>query len=146
MLSQSKSLRLRFVVSMCMVLAAGAVSMGTSCITAPKGKGGNGGNGGTSGATGGTINGTVDSLGDNAPIGAGVTVTATDSASGVAYVATTSSTGTYSIANVPKGDGTITLSTLPTGCTVPAAVNYTGETNGGTLSFNIIVNCPIQLP
>lgn len=145
MLSQSKSLRLRFVVSMCMVLAAGAVSMGTSCITAPKGKGGTGGTG-SSGATGGTINGTVDSLADNAPIGAGVTVTATDSASGVAYVGTTAANGTYSIANVPKGDGTITLSTLPTGCTVPSTVNYTGEANGGTLTYNIIVDCPIQLP
>lgn len=140
MLGQSKAMRVRFVVTMCMVLAGGAVSMGTSCITAPKGKG-------TAGAgAGGTINGTVDSLGDNAPIGSGVTVTATDSATGSTFTGTTASNGTFSITGVPKGGGTLTLSTLPAGCTIPTATVYTGEANGGTLTYNIIVDCPIQLP
>jgi hypothetical protein len=136
MLSQSKSIRLRFVVSMCMVLAAGAVSMGTSCITAPKGKGSTGG-------AGGTITGTIDSLGDGAAI-PGVTVTATDSV-GATYVATTAANGTYTITSVPKGTGTILLSTLPTGCTVPPAASYS-ESNGGTFTYNTTVDCPIQLP
>ena len=64
MSSQSKAMRLRFVVTMCMVLAGGAVSMGTSCITAPKGKT-------AAGASTGTINGVVDSS-NHSPIGAGL--------------------------------------------------------------------------
>ena len=139
MLSQSKSTRIRFVVTMCMVLAGGAVSMGTSCITGPK-KAGSGG----SGTSTGTINGSVDSLGDNAAI-PGATVTATDSASGATVVATTSSGGSFSLTNVPAGSGTLVLSTLPSGCTVPAATNYS-LTKGGTLTYNIVVDCPIELP
>jgi|GEM_PF-4128814 hypothetical protein len=131
MLSQSKSIRLRFVVSMCMVLAAGAVSMGTSCITSPKGKGA---------GAGGTINGTVDSASTGAPIGAGVTVTATDSV-GATYIGTTASNGTYSITGVPKGPGTLLLSNLPTGCPAPAALDYTVQNNGGMQTININVSC-----
>lgn len=138
MFSQSKAMRVRFVVTMCMVLAGGAVSMGTSCITAPKGKGGTG--------AGGTINGTVDSLGDGAAIGSGVTVTATDSATGSTFVGTTAANGTFSITGVPKGGGTLTVSTVPSGCTAPSIQAYSGETNGGTLTYNITVDCPIELP
>jgi hypothetical protein len=123
-----------------MVLAGGAVSMGTSCITAPKGKGS------TGAGAGGTINGTVDSLGDNAPIGAGVTATATDSATGATFTATTASNGTFSITGVVKGSGSVLLSNLPSGCTVPAAQTYSSLNNGGTLTYTIIVDCPIQLP
>ena len=137
MLGQNKSTRLRFVVTMCMVLAGGAVSMGTSCITAPKGKGSTG--------SGGTINGTIDSTSDNAPIGAGITVTATDSATAATFVATTASNGTYSITDVVKGSGTLVVSTLPTGCTVPATINYS-VSNGGTLTYNIGVTCSTTLP
>jgi Carboxypeptidase regulatory-like domain len=132
MLRQSKSLRLRFVVSMCMVLAAGAVSMGTSCITAPKGKGS------TGGATGGTINGSVDSLNDAAPI-PGVTVTATDSATAATFAATTGSDGTFSITHVVAGHGTLTFSNLPVNCTPPQQT-YAIQ-NGGTLTYNQAVNC-----
>jgi hypothetical protein len=140
MLSQSKAMRVRFVVTMCMVLAGGAVSMGTSCITAPKGKGG------TGAGAGGTINGTVDSLADGAAIGAGVTVTATDSATGSTFVGTTAANGTFSITGVPKGGGVLTVTTVPSGCTAPSVQPYSGETNGGTLTYNISVDCPIQLP
>ncbi len=140
MLSQSKAIRLRFVVTMCMVLAAGAVSMGTSCITAPKDK-----KSGSSDTTG-TITGTVDSASDNASIGAGVTATATDSATGATYVATTASNGTYSIASVPVGAGTLLLSNLPSGCTVPAAISYSLKNGGGTLTYNIGVVCETELP
>jgi hypothetical protein len=128
MLSPSKSTRIRFVMTMCMVLAGGAVSMGTSCITGPKKAGGGG-----SGTTTGTINGSVDSLGDNAAI------------PGATVVATTSSGGSFSLTDVPAGSGTLVLSTLPTGCTVPAATNYSLN-KGGTLTYNIVVDCPIQLP
>lgn len=128
----SKSTRLKFVVTMCMVLAGGAVSMGTSCITSPK-KSGSG--------SGGTISGTVDSLATGDPIGAGVTVTATDSATGSTAVGTTASNGTYSISGVPIGSGTLTVSTLPSGCGVPPAIDYTVAHNGGSQTDNITVNC-----
>jgi Carboxypeptidase regulatory-like domain len=131
MLTQSKSIRLRFVVSMCMVLAAGAVSMGTSCITAPK-------KGSTGGGTGGTINGSVDSLNDAAPI-PGVTVTATDSATSATRNATTGSDGTFSITDVPAGNGTLTFTNLPVNC-IPPQQTYSIR-NGGTLTYNQAVNC-----
>ena len=139
MLGQNKSTRLRFVVTMCMVLAGGAVSMGTSCITSPKDKGS------TGAGAGGTINGTVDSTSDSAPIGAGVTVTATDSATAATFVATTASNGTYSITGVVKGSGTLVVSNLPSGCTVPATIDYSIN-NGGTLTYNIGVTCSTELP
>jgi hypothetical protein len=133
MLSQNKAMRVRFVVTMCMVLAGGAVSMGTSCITAPK-------KAGTSGGAGGTINGTVDSLSDAAPI-PGVTVSAIDSVSGATESATTASDGSFSISSVPKGNGTITFTTLPSGCQTPSLQTYSIN-NGGTLTYNTVINCP----
>jgi uncharacterized protein YfaS (alpha-2-macroglobulin family) len=114
-----------------MVLAAGAVSMGTSCITAPKKS--------STGGAGGTIKGTVDSLSDAAPI-PGVTVTATDSATGAVHSATTASDGTFSISDVPKGDGTLTFTNLPSGCQTPSLQTYSIN-NGGTLTYDTAVNC-----
>jgi Carboxypeptidase regulatory-like domain len=134
MLSQSKAMRLRFVVTMCMVLAGGAVSMGTSCITAPKGKSG-------TGATTGTLNGTVDSSNAD-PIGAGIAVTATDGATAAQVVGTTAADGSYSLTDVPAGSGTLTVGPFSSasGCSAPAATNYT-LTKGGTLTYNILVPC-----
>jgi hypothetical protein len=140
MLVGKGSARLKLVMTLCMVLAGGAVSMGTSCITAPKKNGS-----GNSGSGTGTINGAVDSLGDGAPIGAGITVTATDSATGATFVGTTAANGTYSISDVPSGAGSLLLSNLPSGCTVPTVQTY-NETSGGTLTYNIKVDCPIELP
>jgi hypothetical protein len=138
MLSQSKATRIRFVVTLCMVLAGGAVSMGTSCITGPKKAGS-----GSGGSKTGTINGTVDSS-DADPIGSGITVTATDSASGATFVGTTGTNGAYSISDVVAGSGTLVVSGFPSGCTAPATINYT--INGGTLTYNIGVPCSITLP
>ncbi|MFI5250393.1 MAG: carboxypeptidase-like regulatory domain-containing protein, partial [Gemmatimonadales bacterium] len=134
MSSQSKSMRLRFVVTMCMVLAGGAVSMGTSCITAPKGKT-------ASGASTGTINGVVDSS-NNSPIGAGLSVTATDGATGTQVTGNTAADGSYSLTDVPAGSGTLTVGPFgsASGCSAPAATNYT-MTKGGTLTENIKVPC-----
>jgi hypothetical protein len=137
MLSPSKSIRLRFVVTMCMVLAGGAVSMGTSCITAPKGKGTAGG------ATTGTINGTVDS--SNGGAVNGLTVTATDSATAATVVATTSSSGAYTLSDVPAGSGTLVVSGFASGCTAPTTINY-ALSKGGTLTYNIGVPCTTTLP
>jgi hypothetical protein len=139
MFSQSRSVRLRFVVTVGMVLAAGAASMGTSCITAPKKNGGGGG-----GVTTGTINGTVDSSNTD-PIGAGITVTATDSATGATVVGTTASNGSYSLTQVPAGSGTLVVSGFPSGCTAPATIDYS-LSNNGTLTYNIGVPCSTTLP
>jgi hypothetical protein len=133
MLSQSTTIRLRFVITMCMVLAGGAVSMGTSCITAPKGK--------PSGASTGTINGVVDSSNAD-PYGAGLTVTATDGATGTQVIANTAADGSYSLTEVPAGSGKLTVGPFgsASGCSAPAATNYT-MTKGGTLTENISVPC-----
>jgi hypothetical protein len=138
MLIQSKATRIRFVVTLCMVLAGGAVSMGTSCITGPKKAGS-----GSGGSKTGTINGTVDSSNAD-PIGSGITVTATDSASGATFVGTTGTNGAYSISDVVAGSGTLVVSGFPSGCTAPTTINYT--INGGTLTYNIGVPCSITLP
>jgi len=139
MLIQSKATRIRFVVTLCMVLAGGAVSMGTSCITGPKKAGS-----GSGGSTTGTINGTVDSSNAD-PIGSGITVTATDSASGSTFVGTTGTNGAYSISDVPAGSGTLIVSGFPSGCTAPTTIDY-ALTKGGTLTYNIGVPCSITLP
>lgn len=134
MSSQSKAMRLRFVVTMCMVLAGGAVSMGTSCITAPKGKT-------ASGASTGTINGVVDSS-NGGPIGAGLPVAATDGATGTRVTSNTAADGSYSLTDVPPGSGTLTVGPFgsASGCSAPAATNYT-MTKGGILTENISVPC-----
>ena len=138
MLSQSKATRIRFVVTLCMVLAGGAVSMGTSCITGPRRPGA------AVGSTTGTINGTVDSSNAD-PVGSGITVTATDSASGSTFVGTTGTNGAYSISDVPAGSGTLVVSGFPSGCSAPATIDY-ALTKGGTLTYNIGVPCSVTLP
>lgn len=85
------------------------------------------------GGTTGTISGTVTSPQRGAL--SGVTVTA---AGGPA--ATTSATGTYTIANVPGGSPSVSLGTVPTGCTAPAAQTVT-VTAGATVTANFAVTC-----
>jgi hypothetical protein len=125
MLSQNKSTRLRFVVTMCMVLAAGAVSMGTSCIkpaTGPKE---------------GNLTGTVDT--NSAPL-AGAVVTATITSSGATYTGTTAADGTYLISGIADGAGTVTVTTFPSTCTAGTVANY-DLTGKGTQTFNFNLVC-----
>jgi hypothetical protein len=125
MLSQSKSTRIRFVVTLGMVLAGGAVSMGTSCIkpaTGPKA---------------GNISGTVDT--NSAPV-SGAVVTATITGSGATYTATTASDGSYEITSIADGAGTVTVTTFPSTCTTPTPSNY-DLTGNGTQTFNFNLVC-----
>jgi hypothetical protein len=54
---------------------------------------------------------------------------------------TSGSNGTFTVSSVPAGGGTLVLSTLPSGCTAPADLSYTGVTAGGTLTRNLTLNC-----
>jgi hypothetical protein len=83
----------------------------------------------------GSIAGTVTSPQRGAL--SGVTVTATG-----AFTATTNGTGAYSIANVPTGPKTVSLSNLPAGCTLPPSQTAT-VTNGGTATVNFSVTCTV---
>ncbi|MFN0098751.1 MAG: hypothetical protein ACKVS7_08765 [Gemmatimonadaceae bacterium] len=81
----------------------------------------------------GTINGTVTSPARGAL--SGVTVVVSGGATG-----TTSATGTYSITTVAPGTRTVSLSTLPAGCTAPAAQSV-GVGSGSTNTVNFTVDC-----
>jgi hypothetical protein len=94
----------------------------------------------SSGPKVGTLTGTVDNT-NGAPIGAGVTVTATKDDTKMTYVGVTAADGTFKIPDVPVGSGVITLGTLPTGCSVPPALAYTTVNNGGTKIIDLIVMC-----
>jgi hypothetical protein len=73
-----------------------------------------------------------------------VTVTPTG-ATALAAVQTTTS-GTYTVDNVPVGDGNLTVSNLPSNCAATVAVQYTGLKNGGSRVLNIVVGCSTTLP
>ncbi len=81
----------------------------------------------------GTINGTVTSPARGAL--SGVTVVVSGGSTG-----TTSATGTYSITTVAPGTRTVSLSTLPAGCTAPAAQSI-GVASGSTNTVNFSVDC-----
>jgi Carboxypeptidase regulatory-like domain len=87
----------------------------------------------------GTISGTIVSNQGNTPI-AGATVSASNGG-GAPVTAVTSATGTYSLANVASGAGTLTITALPAGCTA-AAAPYT-LTSGGTSTVNVTATCPV---
>jgi hypothetical protein len=87
----------------------------------------------------GTINGTIRSNQGNTPI-AGATVSASNGG-GTPVTAVTSATGTYTLPNVASGAGTLTITTLPAGCTA-AATPY-ALTSGGTSTVDVTASCPI---
>jgi hypothetical protein len=87
----------------------------------------------------GTVQGTVSSsLGGGI---ASVSVVVTPTGGAALPAATTNAQGLYSVANVPIGTGAVAVSGLPAGCTAPAPTNYSGLTNGGTVTVNITVTC-----
>ncbi len=90
--------------------------------------------------TTGTVSGVVTRASDGSAI-PGATVTLTPTGGTALAAVTTSSTGAYTIGNVPAGDGSIAVGTLPAGCTVPAAQSYTGLVAGQTVTRNIVVTC-----
>ncbi|MBC7843742.1 MAG: carboxypeptidase regulatory-like domain-containing protein [Gemmatimonadaceae bacterium] len=87
----------------------------------------------------GTISGTVISNQGSTPI-AGATVSASNGG-GTPVTAVTSATGTYTLANVASGAGTLTITALPTGCTA-ASPAYTLP-SGGATTVNVTASCPV---
>lgn len=87
----------------------------------------------------GTIEGTLRSNQGNTPI-AGATISASNGG-GAPVTAVTSATGTYSLANVAAGAGTLTITALPSGCT--AAAQAYSLSSGGTSTVDITASCPI---
>jgi hypothetical protein len=87
----------------------------------------------------GTVSGTLRSNQGNTPI-AGATVSASNGG-GTPVTAVTSATGTYSLANVASGTGTLTVTALPAGCT--AASTPYSLTSGGTSTVDITATCPV---
>ena len=121
-----RSPHLVFALRICAIATGVAVSTASSCIaptTSPT-------------AQFGTIAGVVSTSG-GAISGASVTAV---SDSGGEYTATTTTNGSYLITNVPDGNGTLSVSVLPSGCTVPNPVSYTIASTD-TASISITVTC-----
>jgi hypothetical protein len=88
---------------------------------------------------GATFTGTVSNSAGGIISNATVTVTPTG---GTALTGVQTGTdGTYTISGVPKGDGSITVSSLPGVCEASATLPYTGAQNGGHSTHNINVAC-----
>lgn len=120
-----RSPRLVFALRICAILTGVAVSTASSCITPTNPT-----------AQFGAIAGVVSSS-QGAISGASITAV---SDSGGEYVATTGTNGSYLITNVPDGSGTVSVSVLPSGCTVPNPVSYTIASTD-TASISITVTC-----
>jgi hypothetical protein len=87
----------------------------------------------------GTISGIVRSNQGNTPI-AGATVSASNGG-GAPVTAVTSATGAYTLANVASGTGTLTITTLPAGCTASSPA-YT-LTSAGATTVDVTASCPV---
>jgi hypothetical protein len=73
---------------------------------------------------------------------AAASVVATPVGQGALPAVTTSGNGSYAVADVPAGAGTIAVTGLPPGCVTPSAVPFSGLASGGALTVNINVSCP----
>jgi hypothetical protein len=90
--------------------------------------------------TTGSVSGTITRASDGSAI-AGASLTLTPSGASALAAVSSSATGSYSISNVPAGNGSIAVGALPSGCTDPGAQSYTGVVAGGTVTKNIVVTC-----
>ena len=98
-------------------------------------------NDGTGPAPSGTVSGTItSSLGG--PL-TGIKVTATPTSGDAPNEVTTDGDGRFSVSGVPVSDGkgSIALAELPTNCTDPGDVAYTGLAGGKTVTRDIEVAC-----
>jgi hypothetical protein len=95
-------------------------------------------------ANGATVTGTIQ--GSQGGAVANATVTVTPAAASALPAVQTTTSGTYTLDNVPAGDGSITVSNVPTNCQAPPAISYAGLKNGGHRILNIIVGCGTTLP
>jgi len=100
----------------------------------------------TGGATTGTISGRVTRASDGSGLGFVRVVVQPTGGSTPTFV-NTGVDGSYAVANVPigtganAGAGSVTVSDLPSGCTAPAALPYSGLTAGGTVTRDVTVTC-----
>ncbi|HET7553624.1 MAG TPA: carboxypeptidase regulatory-like domain-containing protein [Gemmatimonadaceae bacterium] len=93
----------------------------------------------------GTVAGAItSSLGGSI---AGVKVTVTPTSGSAPAQVTTGSDGKFSIAGVPVSDGkgTLALAELPSNCTDPGGIAYTGLASGGTVSMDIELDCHVMV-
>jgi hypothetical protein len=120
-----RSPRLTFALRISAVITGVAVCTASSCLTPT-----------TPTAQFGDIGGVVS---NSQGFISGATVTAV-SDSGGEYVATTDANGNYLITNVPDGSGSVSLSVLPAGCSVPNPVAYT-VAGADTANISITVTC-----
>jgi PKD repeat protein len=104
--------------------------------------------------TGGTVSGTITRTGGGTASLTGVGVTVTPSATGTSPVTTTVGAGlTYTASGVAlgsgtgAGSGTVTLGTLPSGCTASTTSGtYSGLTDGGNKTVDFTVDCQGSSP
>lgn len=92
----------------------------------------------------GTVSGTIGfASGSTTPSLATVSVTIAP-ASGAPVVTSPSAGGSYAMAGIPVGSGTVTIANLPAGCTTAAATApYAGLTAGATVTVApFTVTCP----
>jgi hypothetical protein len=101
----------------------------------------------------GSVVGSITRTGAGTQSLAGVLLTATPAAAGTSP-ASAAATGaaspfSYSISGVAvglgagAGNGSVSLGTLPAGCTNPGPGSYTGLTSGGTVTVNFTVDCVV---
>jgi sugar lactone lactonase YvrE len=89
----------------------------------------------------GTLYGTVSNT--NGALG-GVTVVVTPVGSSALPAVTTTNAGTYRIAGIDvsqSGSGTVAVSGLPSGCTVPVAASYNGLRANDSVNVSVSVTC-----
>ena len=96
------------------------------------------GGSGPTGPQAGTVSGTITA---SAGFAIGSATVAVTPGNGTAPASVQSTpTGTYSIANVPGGSGTIAVTTVPANCAAPSPTPYSGV-NGNTVTVNIQITC-----
>jgi hypothetical protein len=90
----------------------------------------------------GAITGTV-TRSDNGAVLAGVSVTATPTGGSATAPASTNASGVYLLSSVPvaSGTGDLALSNLPASCTSPGNIPYSGLTQNGTVTVDVVVPC-----
>ncbi|HZS62278.1 MAG TPA: carboxypeptidase-like regulatory domain-containing protein [Gemmatimonadaceae bacterium] len=88
---------------------------------------------------GATFSGTVSNSAGGVISGATVTVAPTGEAA-LAGVQT-GSDGTYTVSGIPKGDGSVTVTNVPSNCNPSSTVTYTGAQNGGHRTVNFVIGC-----
>jgi len=97
----------------------------------------------------GTVSGTITKS-YNSAAATGVKVVVTPTSGAAMPEVTTGANGAYTVSNVPTfpTTGTITLTNIPSGCTNPGPISYSGHSTSGTTK-DIVLTCvepPFEYP